>query len=690
MENPATFQPPSSLARLEGGWKVHGRWLEGPRLTASYPPENGKEGRKKTCRKERDALSGTVAAFRPAAGLPDGGALFDGEVEGIAFPDAEGLVPGVDVRQGTVDAPFAEGMRVGLGEQANLLVADVARPDIGVGEEESLLRGEAVGIVAKGLGRHEFLEGGEGYLQAAMVGDVLAQGELAVGVEVGQHLDGVEVVDEDTSPLLEAGGVVSRPPVLEVAVLVVLAALVVEAVGHLVANDHADGAVVAGVVGRHVKEGVLEYAGGEAYLVGGGVVVGIDGLGRHEPLVAIDGLAGLGEHVVVLEGVGAGDVGPVRVVLHAEGGVVAPPLGVANLDAEGGEFLEGLGLGFLAHPGEAPDAVAESGLEVSDESFHAGLGLGREVAGDVHLAHGLAEDAINCADGTTPAGLEFLATGESATVKVEVLLDESVTEVAGGPVDDGPLEVVLHGVEVFLGHYFGAFAHGIDLADVDFSQAFQPEGLEVEVPVDARGLTLEVGDSHLVVVVVGVAKVDGAFGSPCQACLDGEDVLGRLLGLLLVPAGESEHAGDVLFVLRPDVAGVLVVVDVVFPLAEAEATLVGDGDVHGAVHLVGPDVDAEEGAVACAPHGGHEGGEFSTVGHGSHAVEVCPDGLDAVGVEAGTVHGHVVERADFLGHATLGLGLGGEFLDQAPDLFLVVLVEEVHRPETGVFTGQGV
>ena len=92
---------------------------------------------------------------------------------------------------------------------------------------------------------------------------------------------------------LEGGPVVGGPPVVEVAVAVVLRALVVEAVTDLVADDRADAAVVLGRVGVGVEERLLQDAGGEADLVGAGVVVGVDGLRQHEPLVAVDGRADL-------------------------------------------------------------------------------------------------------------------------------------------------------------------------------------------------------------------------------------------------------------------------------------------------------------------------------------------------------------------------------------------------------------
>ena len=114
-----------------------------------------------------------------------------------------------------------------------------------------------------------------------------------------------------------------------------MAALVVEAVGHLMSDDHADGTIVECIVGIHVEEGFLEDTCGEADFVGGGVVVGVDGLRSHAPLGLVDGLVNLGNHVGNVELVGANDVGEVTVLLDFEAAVVAPLVGIAHLDHDG-------------------------------------------------------------------------------------------------------------------------------------------------------------------------------------------------------------------------------------------------------------------------------------------------------------------------------------------------------------------
>ena len=91
-----------------------------------------------------------------------------------------------------------------------------------------------------------------------------------------------------------------------------MAALIVEAVGHFVSDDHADGSIVASVVCFGIEEGRLQDAGREADFVGRWIVVGVDGLRSHEPfrlvgllvdalfdVVAAHKLGGPGEVLIV-------------------------------------------------------------------------------------------------------------------------------------------------------------------------------------------------------------------------------------------------------------------------------------------------------------------------------------------------------------------------------------------------------
>ena len=100
-------------------------------------------------------------------------------------------------------------------------------------------------------------------------------------MEARQDFQFVVLLDHQAGAGLVGLHVLGRPPVLQVALGIILATLVVEAVGHFMADHHADGAVVHRVVRQGIEERRLQDAGGEDDLVHQGVVVGVDGGRRH-------------------------------------------------------------------------------------------------------------------------------------------------------------------------------------------------------------------------------------------------------------------------------------------------------------------------------------------------------------------------------------------------------------------------
>src|SRR5207249_5596626 len=133
------------------------------------------------------------------------------------------------------------------------VLAHVGAPHLRPREEEALLGREPVDELALLAGKRA-LERLVGEARAAEVGDVLAERELAVHFHSGQRLVAVELLDDFLRTRLELRGILRRPPVREVALRVVVAALVVEAGRDLVADDRADSAGAARGVEGEIEE----------------------------------------------------------------------------------------------------------------------------------------------------------------------------------------------------------------------------------------------------------------------------------------------------------------------------------------------------------------------------------------------------------------------------------------------------
>ena len=245
-------------------------------------------------------------------------------------------------------------MRIALRAVQNLLRTDVACPYVRVREEEPLCRREAVaGLQTLTLGLALFVEAESQVtnLQTAVVSNVLTQRERTVSVYARSHFDLVERFFHHFRALVEGGFVLCRPPVDHVTVLVELTTLIVEAVGHLMTDDNTDSAVVERVIGIHIEERILQDAGRETDLVGRGVIVCVHRLRGHVPFLLVHRLAEVAQAVLLLEFSSALEVRVVGILrVDVEFGIVAPLVGITDLDGDGVQLLEGFDLRLVGHP----------------------------------------------------------------------------------------------------------------------------------------------------------------------------------------------------------------------------------------------------------------------------------------------------------------------------------------------------
>ncbi len=110
-------------------------------------------------------------------------------------------------------------------------------------------------------------------------------------VQVGEGSIGVELGGESGGDSVEVGEIFGGPPVADAAHGVECSAFGVEGVADLVADDGADGSVVVGGGTFGIEEGWLEDGGGEVEAIVEREVHGVDGLGSHAPLFAVDWFA---------------------------------------------------------------------------------------------------------------------------------------------------------------------------------------------------------------------------------------------------------------------------------------------------------------------------------------------------------------------------------------------------------------
>jgi tetratricopeptide (TPR) repeat protein len=326
----------------------------------------------------------------PETDLPDADPGRRVEPQFVGGADVERGVELVEVAHDLIAAELAGRVRVDREQPDDLLVAGLLTPDARPGQEKALRARQPVDH-RSGLALQRQQVGLPGDPEAAEVADVLPDRQRSVHVVAGCLLRGQGVVlpDESCGPGLERRSVLFGPPVSEPAVAVDLGALVVEAVADLVADDRADRPVIGRVVATGVEERVLQDRRGEHDLVHSGVVVGVDGLRRHVPLVAVDRLADLGQLTPELEGLGGVNVGDQVRRVNPQGGVVPPPNRVADLRRELPEFVQGPPARVRPHPVQCFDGLPVGVNEAGNQDVHSPLGRRREVPGDVDASYGL-------------------------------------------------------------------------------------------------------------------------------------------------------------------------------------------------------------------------------------------------------------------------------------------------------------
>ena len=215
--------------------------------TAARP--NSRAGRPNRCR----PMPGRSAAL---AILPDADPALGREEQGLARRGAEGRIPGIEIAHDG-DALLGRRMRIGQQPLQQIGLAIFAPPDLRPAEIETLVAGHAVDHRRRPAAQR-MLVGVIGDGEAGEVGDILAERERALDVAAGQRLIGVILGDELRGQRIEAGAVLRRPPLPERAGLVIMAALVVEMVADLVADDRGDAAIIDRRIGMGVEEGRLQ------------------------------------------------------------------------------------------------------------------------------------------------------------------------------------------------------------------------------------------------------------------------------------------------------------------------------------------------------------------------------------------------------------------------------------------------
>ena len=143
-------------------------------------------------------------------------------------------------------------MGIDGGIHAFAFVACVLAPALSVSDKEALLGSEPVDRI-KLLASNLILPGNVCQHQAAQVGDIFSQGELAVDLDVIHGYVLRILIGNTIGAFVELLAIFQCPPVAQISVSIELASFVVEAVGEFVSNGGSGVAIVGSVVGLGIE-----------------------------------------------------------------------------------------------------------------------------------------------------------------------------------------------------------------------------------------------------------------------------------------------------------------------------------------------------------------------------------------------------------------------------------------------------
>ena len=390
-----------------------------------------------------------------------------------------------------------------------------------------------------------------GDAQSTVVGRVFAQCQPAIQKDrlvlaFGRSgLKAAVLVGYAIGALGEGFAVGCRPPLAHVALCVELRAFVVEAVRHLMSDDHADGAIVDRRIDGEIEKWRLQDTGREVDVVERRIVIGVDRRRRHAPLFFVDRLAQLSVVVIALVDGALVQIFNVLFAIHLYARIVAPLFRVADLVADRRQLDLGGLPRLLAHPRQRLDVFAQRFFERGHQLVHALLGGGRKVLSHPVLAHGLAQSSIGRARAPLPARLRKLLPAERLGEEGEVLIEESLGQFAGLSVQRVPAQIALPGRYGLIFEQRVEAGEKLRHADVEGIEVADADCAKVGRPVELGRRFLEVGYREDVVSFLRVAHLGTAHGCLGQRGFDFDHGGGLFAGLLGSVASQHEHFFDV-------------------------------------------------------------------------------------------------------------------------------------------------
>ena len=564
-------------------------------------------------------------------------------------------------------------MRIDRHQHARDGIRAVLAPDVRPAQEETLLRGQAVNRWRLFPG-HRADQRHVRDPHSTVVGGVLAQGQLAVELQIVHRHEAAVLVLGALGALFELLLVVGRPPVAQVAVRVELTALVVEAVGQFVADNCPDRAKVQGIVGFVVIKRRLQDPRRKRDVVLVRVVTGVHRHRRIRPVSLIERFADLVEPPQQIVSVGALRVSESVAPDDLQGRIVAQFVGIADAVGDGRQFHQRLFLGLFAHPRKRLDVLTQRGFQLFHHGQRAGFAVRAEGLLHVDLANRFAQIPVGIAHTALPPRTQFLCPLHRLAEEFKVLVHERRRQYRSVIVHHVPAQVRLPIVQRKRVDHILHLLDEVRLRHVQRIELGRSHAFEIHVPAEPGAQGGKFLASHLVVNLLRIAPAGLVQRALGQAGFNVHHRLGFGRGFLRSVPQQLEHLLYVRNVLLAEFHGLGIVLEVVVAIGQTQPALIHFADDLAGILEVRTRAEAEHDVRTFPVQASSFLGQIGLRFHPRDALEVAVEWLRPGLLHRRLVHAGGVVVADLLLVAAApGLVLRRLFQDRAHHVLAALL-----------------
>ena len=187
-----------------------------------------------------------------------------------------------------------------------------------------------------------------------------------------QHFNAIEVIRIELSSLIKALSIIGCPPIFHISISIILTPLIIKAVGHLMTNDNADCTIVECLVSLRIEERILENTCRETDFVGCGVIISIDRLRSHSPLVSINRLTRFICNFFIVRKLSACHYIVIETLLRVDcqTAIISPFIRITHFHIKAIKLCMCIGFGRIAHPCLCINTLTKTHLQILNEIHH--------------------------------------------------------------------------------------------------------------------------------------------------------------------------------------------------------------------------------------------------------------------------------------------------------------------------------